>query len=116
MYNLLPFVITIILHTVTSTITVQNAVSTQNYYLRFSISADCSISDVQLYENSVWRSMDQSYDNEYAFDYNGAAFGDMLPISLKIISSTSTETYLWGIMTDLDAYSSFTSTQSCDGV
>ena len=110
---------------------VQNEASTQDYYLSFILdhidasSCDDSVSAVSIYENNVWRSNDQYYDegtsgdsvHRYGFDYNDIPFGDMLPISVRIEMTSGREITLWGILEDLETDSEFTSDQLiCDGV
>jgi len=111
-------------------IVVRNDDSTQNYYLSFILenidasSCDDSVSTVYILENDAWRSNDQ-YHNEgttndpvhrYAFNHQGTAFGNMLPISVRIEMVSGREINLWGILEDLSAGSEFISSELiCDG-
>ena len=84
-----------------------------------------SVSSVSIFENNVWRSNDQYYNegtttnpiHRYAFQHNAISFSDMLPISVRIEMTSGNDITLWAILEDLNVDSTFTSDQIiCGGV
>ena len=108
-------------------IKVINSDSTQDYYLSMVLenidASECgaSITSVSIYQSGSWRTNNQYYDEDngdqrYAWDYTGVKFGDMLPLSVRIVTNAQTVT-MWGIIKNLNGGQSFTSDQLiCDGV
>ena len=97
--------------------------SAQDYYFRVTFSninvGACggSITAVRLYQNDQWVGSSQTYDGtDFAWDYNGVAFGQMLPISLQIQTTVGTVT-MWGIVESLNSAMTYTASETiCSGV
>eukprot|EP01084_Bolivina_argentea_P140073 246358_1 len=100
-------------------IVVENHDSTQEYYLSFVLknidASACSdsISDVEIHEENVWRSYDQSFSGaRYSFQKRNVKFTDELPISVRILMSSDKEIILSNIIADLVITSVFVTDQS----
>eukprot|EP00485_Elphidium_margaritaceum_P002069 CAMPEP_0202702358 /NCGR_PEP_ID=MMETSP1385-20130828/15360_1 /ASSEMBLY_ACC=CAM_ASM_000861 /TAXON_ID=933848 /ORGANISM="Elphidium margaritaceum" /LENGTH=457 /DNA_ID=CAMNT_0049359995 /DNA_START=45 /DNA_END=1418 /DNA_ORIENTATION=- len=74
-----------------------------------------TVTGVSIYYNNAWQSADQNYGVRYAWNHFGFAFSQMLPISLRV-STTSDNIDLWGVMTTIDKSTVFTTSRMmCDG-
>eukprot|EP01084_Bolivina_argentea_P232315 391575_1 len=103
-------------------IVIKNYQSTQNYYLTFILenidASQCgdSISEIYIYQNDEWRPKNQEYNEpegyRVAFDHTTVAFGDMVPISVRISRTSGINIDLWAIITTItDTSAVFTSTE-----
>jgi len=104
-------------------IQITNAGGSQAYYLPVILGDDCdgAVTGLQILKDGTYYDSDGYYydgsNNVYQFQYNqqGNNFGEMVPITMRLVLSGGEVIVLEDLITDVNGGSVFTSAKTCDG-